>query len=304
MTSTARRSPARALAWLLAAALVAPALRAAPRAQPGESADGAVDPFYLDLERAGEAARARGDAAAAVRKLRRACFGLLDVPARWGACSVRLALAQSEAGDWTGFQQTFERIVAADARFQVWSAAPLAAGERARFEQIVAERIPPELLRGTPAFAGLALRHEDERLRALPPKQRVRELERLATESGEPHWRIELAEAELERGRPQAALDRLADLPARPAESRVACLRGAAHAGLGHCAPALEAFAGCHPAVDARFAAPALGCLSDLGREAEAARLVAALPAEVKADPEVRRRLAELGGRSGQGPGG
>ena len=297
----------RGLALLVAGALAASgALHGEPSRQAGgaNAGDAGIDPFYLDLERSAEAARARGDLRGAVLRLRRACFGMLDQPTRWGACWVRLGLAQAAAGESDGFQQTFERLVAADARFAVWAAAPLAAEERARFEELVVERVATELVRAAPAFAALARRHDEERVRALPPKERRRELERLAAASEDPRWRILLAEEELDHGRPQAALERLAELSAASLGSRVGCLRGEALAGLGRCAPALEAFAGCHPAVEARFAAPALSCLTDLERGAEAARLAAALPAEVRADPVVRRRLVALEARSGGGPGG
>lgn len=276
-------------------ALAAPARGATSRAAPARAAaNESIDPFYLDLERAAEAAAARGDAAGAAARLRRACFGMLDQPARLAACWVRLGLAQAAAGDDDGFHATVERLIAADARLGVWSAAPLSGSERARFEELAVERLPVELLRGAPAFAGLAYRREERRVRALPEKERRRELERLAASSDEPRWRLLLAEEELDRGRPQAGLDRLAGLSAAAVGSRVACLRGEALAALERCAAALDAFAGCHPAVEARFAAPALACLRELDRGAEAARLVATLPEEVRADPAVRRRLAAL----------
>ncbi|MCL4838034.1 MAG: hypothetical protein KJ058_08725, partial [Thermoanaerobaculia bacterium] len=88
------------LALALVAAAAAPVLAARP-----------VDPFYLDLLREGERALARGDARAAARDLRLACFGLLDEPPALAGCLGRLLLAQQAAGSGEDAAATAARLV-------------------------------------------------------------------------------------------------------------------------------------------------------------------------------------------------
>jgi len=223
------------------------------------------DPFYLDLERSGRVALARGDAATASHRLRTACFGLLGEPERLAGCLVRLGLAQSRSGDRDGFARTFERLDGVEERFAVYGRATLDDEERTEFEARLAEWVAPESLALRPAFAPLAW----SRL-------------------------ISLARTELDAGRAAGALARLQGIPATAGDGLTGCLRGEALARLERCPDALPAFAACHPESAARFAAPALGCLVAAGRAEDATRLAAGLSDGVRADRQVRRRLAEL----------
>lgn len=114
------------------------------------------EPFYLDLERSAEVALARGEAAVAARKLRLACFGLLDFPERLGACLVRLGVAQGEAGDRAGFEETFERLDALEGRFPVYLSLRLDPEVRKQFEARLKAWISAETLASRPAFRPLA----------------------------------------------------------------------------------------------------------------------------------------------------
>ncbi len=221
------------------------------------------DPFTLDLERSGQAALLRGDHAIAVRKLRLACFGLLDHPKRLAGCLVRLGLAQGRAADRGAFVATFERLDAVEDRFAAYGGAGLTPEERREFEDLLAQWVAPESLALRKAFAPIAHRLV---LRA--------------------------AEGELEAGKAAEALARLEGVPVEVEDGRAWCLRGEAHARLKHCREAAAAFAACSPEREARFAAPALACFAELGRTPEAKRLISLLPEAVRADSQVRRRIS------------
>jgi tetratricopeptide (TPR) repeat protein len=253
-----RRSPS--LAPLLAALAAAIALAA-----PAVAAPQTPDPFYVDLERAGQVALARGDAAEAVRKIRRACFGMLDRPERLSACLIRLGVAQSRAGDKEGFLDTFERVDGVDQRFHVYRQAPVEDAERDEFERRALEWLPPELVPDRPSFETL-------------------------------RWTraLDAAGAQLAQGQAAAALEQLEGIPAQVRGGEAWCLRGQAYAALGRCADAISAFTACHPELEARFAAPALDCLLDAGRLDEARRLAGALAAGVRGDRALKRPLARL----------
>ena len=121
------------------------------------AARGAVapDPFYSDLLRDGIQSYDRGEfAVCAAKRLRLACFGLLDEPAPLAACLTRLAVAQGAAGDVEGFRETFHRITEVEERFGAYSRADLPADVRNAFEQRATTAIPAATLETIPAFAG------------------------------------------------------------------------------------------------------------------------------------------------------
>lgn len=249
-------------------ALAVIAALALPRGLPAQE----VDPFSLDLERSAQLALARDDAAGAARKLRLACFGMLDVPPRLAACLVRLGIAESRAGEREAFLDTFERLDGVEQRFHVYAQAPLEDAEREEFETRVGEWIAPELLAGRPAFAVVAARRA------------FREAEEL-----------------LARDEPAEALDRLEGVSAEFDDGRAWCLRGQAYAALDRCEPAASAFSACRPEARAASAAAALGCLTRLGRIEEASRLAGSLPAPVRGERAVQKRLTELRRAGGSG---
>lgn len=138
------RSTAATLAALLLLSLAAPAR--------------AAHPHYLRLLRQGTFALEQGEAAAAVRDLRLACFGFLEEPPLLGECLVRLGLSQAAAGDDEGFGATFRRVVEVEQRFGGFGAAALSAEERAAFEAAIVERIPPRTLGYSDVFRHLVPR--------------------------------------------------------------------------------------------------------------------------------------------------
>jgi hypothetical protein len=139
---------ARRLALALATLVAGPLAGAERPSEP--------EPFYLDLERSAEVALARGEAAAAARKLRLACFGMLEQPDRLGGCLVKLGVAQGQAGDRPGFEETFERLDALEGRFAVYGTLKLDAQLRKAFEERLKAWISVETLASRPAFRPLA----------------------------------------------------------------------------------------------------------------------------------------------------
>jgi tetratricopeptide (TPR) repeat protein len=115
----------------------------------------AVDPFYAGLLRDGTLAYDRGTFPEAARILRLACFGLLEEPVPLAGCLVRLAVAQSRAGDADGFQETFRRVVEVEERFGAYAQAVLPAEVRTAFEERVAAAVPAATLATLPAFQRL-----------------------------------------------------------------------------------------------------------------------------------------------------
>ncbi len=253
----------------------------------------AADPFHLDLLREGERALARGEARAAARDLRLACFGLLDEPPLLAGCLGQLLLAQHGAGSGDEALATAIRLVEVEERFEGFSRAELPAATRAAIEERLAVLLPAETLTRAPAFAALLAQRRVARLATLPERERARELERLAAaEPAEPRWRLELAAIELDHGRAAEALARLEGLPG---EGRAACLRGEALAALGRCPEAVPALAACGEQAGAlRFARPRLVCLVATGELDAAAMHLESLPPAVRDDASLRRLRRDL----------
>ena len=122
------------------------------------SSAAAVDPFYAGLLRDGTHAFDRGDAAAAARDLRIACFGYLDEPPGLAECLVRLAAAQAATGDERGFADTFRRLAEVEERFGGYAKAEVPPAVLAAFEARAVAAIPEPTLRSVPAFVPLAER--------------------------------------------------------------------------------------------------------------------------------------------------
>lgn len=181
------------------------------------SSAAAADRFYEDLLRDGIAAAERGDAQRATELLRLACFGLLEEPPNLARCLTHLALAQANAGDVTGFRETFDRILEVERRFAGYTRAELDGAERRRFERRLVELADPAVLESSGTFRRLAPESAaveapvDEPDRSAPPPEppppalpeevatalaQARELGRSGTR--------EVLERELERLRPLA----------------------------------------------------------------------------------------------------
>jgi tetratricopeptide (TPR) repeat protein len=216
----------------------------------------------------------------------------------------RLALAQGSGGDLEGVRATFQRLVEIEERFDAYAKAEISPDMRKAVEELFAAAIPETTLRTTPAFARL-VPSPQQRVAALPPKQRRTELERLLRqEPSEPAWPVMLAELELEEGNArrafEAAEQAVALAPGNPSALRAHGLSAAAsgrwstaHADLSTLGTATS---------DATVAAALLESLLELGRSAEAVELYARLPESIRLQSGVAA-LAERF-RQGEGPAG
>jgi tetratricopeptide (TPR) repeat protein len=257
----------------------------------------AADPFYLDLLRSGRAAYERQDFRAAVADLRLACFGFLEEPLLLREGLVHLALAQAGAGDGEGFLATFARIADLERRFHDVSKTPLPDDVRGRFEAAALERVPAGQIAALPRLADLAERRAAQQLAELPPRQRRAELEkRAAAEPGKALWALELARADLDVGRHEAASKRLAALlAADPQHHAARCLYGRALADSRKCELAVLDLRACRDSlVDRVLATARLGCLVRTKGFAEARDVLAVLPAALLRDAEISKLAAKL----------
>ncbi len=262
------------------------------------AARGAVapDPFYSDLLRDGIQSYDRGEFAVAAKRLRLACFGLLDEPAPLAACLTRLAVAQGAAGDVEGFRETFHRITEVEERFGAYSRADLPADVRNAFEQRATTAIPAATLETIPAFRGLLSRKLEGQFAALPPREKRRQLEeRLAKEPRNVAWNLQLADLDLSEGHTAAALTRAEQtVTLAPQDAQALCVRGLARAASGRCAEAVVDLDPClRCGREPRYAAALLGCRTTLGQWRQAEDQVQAFPAAFKGD----KRLAALAQR-------
>jgi tetratricopeptide (TPR) repeat protein len=285
--SAGRRRSVLPAALLLAAALLP--LPARPAA--------AADPFYLGLLRDGNAAYDRKDYPRAAHDLRLACFGLLDEPAPLGDCLVRLAAAQGAAGDNDGFLATFGRLAEVEERFGIYGRLALPPELRAAFEERAAATVPLSTLAAVPSFAPLASRRAEARWRALPPKERRKELEaRLAKEPRDPVANRLLAELDFAEGKTKEALARAERAAAiAPQDPGALCLRGLTRAWARRCKDAVPDLGPCPRSLrEPRYATALLGCWVELGEWREAEGVVASLPAELKEDRPIAALVARV----------
>jgi tetratricopeptide (TPR) repeat protein len=267
------------LAWALAAALASatPVL--------------AVDPFYDRLYRDGLSAASSGDHGMAARKLRLACFGMLDEPAQLAGCLGRLAFSQSTVATDPGkaaLRETVAQLLDLERRFQALTrtlaAWPMA--EREALERLIGANSSATVLAEIPAFRMQAIRQ-------MPFEERRRELDRRqAGDPRNPDWRQMLAELFYEAKQYADAVREAQSLiELRPQLEAGRCLRGAAQAGLGECVAALGDLALC---TDPRMDPPRLRCLIKTEDAVLARSLVARLTAEQRASDEVKALEREL----------
>jgi tetratricopeptide (TPR) repeat protein len=268
----------------------------AAQTTPASASVTAPDPFYSGLMRDGRTALLRGDAAGAASYLRLACFGFLDFPATLAECRIRLGLAQAALGDRDAFLESFSRLEDLEERFQVYAAAGVSAEERAAFEQRALDWVAPEVLRTIPAFAPILERKKVADFAKLAPRERTKELERRAAADPEDsQWSLLLAEEELARDKPEAALDRLGKHADSAGDGAVGCLRGRALAELERCGEAVKSLSGCaKTSSEPRLAELLLACYLDLDKATEARAFAASLPPAVATRPEIRKRIGKI----------
>ena len=290
-----RRLAARGLAPLAAAAALAGA-----GILPAAEAGAEVHPFYGQRLAAGVLALSQGDAAGAERDLRVAAFGLLDEPARLVVALAHLALAEQASGDTSGLDETLQRLLVVERSFGVWESASLPPATRLAAEAALVERVPESGLVAVPAFAALARRRAAERLAALPPAERRRELlARTAAEPDAARWQVMLGEMELAAGDAAKAVARaqraLVSQPSADEATAARCLRGAALARSGSCAAAIADLEACPAA--RREPEPAhslLQCHAQLGQWRQAKALADALPPAIKSRRETSRLVRQI----------
>lgn len=283
--------PRLAAALLAVAALAA----AAPAPAPAE-----VHPFYEQRLSAGVVALSQSAHATAEEELRLAAFGMLDEPARLVVALAYLALADRAAGDTLGLDATLQRLLAVERSFAVWAEADLPATTRAVVEATLAERVPEAGLAAVPTFSAIARRRAAERIAALGPAERRREL--LARTAAEPDaalWQVMLGELELAAGDTAQAATRaqraLASQPS-PAETLAArCLRGTALARSGSCAAAVADLEAC-PSTrrEPELAQQLLQCHARLGQWRQAKAFADSLPSTLKSRRDVSRLVRQV----------
>lgn len=275
---------------------------------------GAADPFYLDLLREGLQSYDRADYAAAAKRLRLACFGLLDEPQPLAGCLTRLGLAEAAAGNVEAFRETFRRIVEVEDRFGAYGKADLPPEVRAAFEQRALATIPAATLEAIPAFRPLLARKLEAQIAALPPRERRSQLEqRLGREPKSVTWNAMLADLDLSEGRTAPAIARAEQAAAlAPQDSWALCLRGLARAAGNRCREALADLEPCYLCGrEVRYATALLGCRVELAQWRQAEQQVRSLPPGFKSDrklaalaQQVARHLPESGAPSGAAGGG
>lgn len=262
----------------------------------GYSPVNAADPFYEQLLRKGREALDRGDAAQAQRKLRLACFGMLEEPPLLAECLVYLGLAQATLGDSDAFRESFLRVVEVEERFGALRKAAVPPEVRARYDQAVKALIPESTLRTHAAFAHLVPSLE-QKMALLPVRERRLALERLITEeSSNIKAKLLLAELEFAEKRFDRAIELTGQVLQQDQENRDARrLRGLALAATKRWDKAAADLSGCACAGDDPVVAEALAeALGQLQRFSELAGFLETLPPDTQKRPTIVRWRAKL----------
>ncbi len=231
--------------WIVLACAALPAARGA-------------DSFYLGLFEQGTGDYLAGDYAAAVKKLRVACFGLLDEPELLAEGLVRLALAQDGLGDDDGVRRAYERLAEIENRFGAYTALQAPTTMRPQFERMLPRRIDEEALQRAPVFREILERKKASELAALAPARRRKELtRRLEQDPGDVEALIALTELDRSQGRLRQARKRVAKILARdPVHAGALCARGRLALASQDCEAALADLEACtDPPTEADLAA-------------------------------------------------
>jgi hypothetical protein len=236
-------------------------------------ARGSVDPFYDRLYREGLNARAAGENVLAAKKLRLACFGMLDDPPSLAACVGQLALVEAARDENQPLRESIDRLLELERLFQALTKATAAGGlsasDREAIDDLIRKTAAPQAVADIPAFRLLALR-------MMAPADRRRELDRkIALDPRNPDWRQALAELFYdEKQFAEAAREAQQTLSLKPESEGGHCLRGLARAELKDCGDETLADLGfCRPPQQNAAAFELVACY--LGRgDAPAARAV------------------------------
>ena len=236
-------------------------------------ARGSVDPFYDRLYREGLNARAAGENVLAAKKLRLACFGMLDDPPSLAGCLGQLALVEAARGETQSLRETIDKLLELERSFQALTkasaAGSLPTADREAIDDLIRKTAAPQAVADIPAFRLLALR-------MMAPADRRRELDRkIALDPRNPDWRQALAELFYdEKQYAEAAREAQQTLSLKPESEGGHCLRGLARAELKDCGDETLADLGfCRPPLQNAALFELAGCY--LGRgDAPAARAV------------------------------
>lgn len=287
-----RNSSPLLIAQLLLLALFA--LPAGARGEPGAR----VDPFYDRLYRDALNARAAGETALAARKLRLACFGMLDDPPALAACLGQLALTDAARGDKETLRGTIDRLLELERLFQALTKASaggpsgggLSAADREAIDNLIRTNAAPQAVADIPAFRLLALR-------MMPPADRRRELDRkIAMDPRNAEWRQLLAELFYdERQYAEAARESQQALALRPDSEGAHCLRGLSRAQLDDCGDETLADLGfCRPPAQAGASLELISCYVGRADAAAARGVLDRLPASERAGEPAKALEKEL----------
>lgn len=299
-----RPAPFRSLRSLVHTALAVALFATCPA-----STAAAVDTFYLRLFEDGRALAATGEPRQAADKLRLACFGMLDEPTALAPCLAHLLLALDAADAATDdVEAVVDRLLEVEQRFRGWSEADtrFAPGPqlRGRVEVLLERYAAADLLARTPGYDAAALRKEAERVAALPPKERRKELNLLVQKQSDAViWHVLSAELYLDEGEERAAVRAADEILAEFGDGSTGggaagdlaaarCVRGRARAGLGSCGPdVIDELELCAPSHRLRAdidEALAL-CLAESERWREALEALERLPEERRERRELKR---------------
>jgi hypothetical protein len=236
-------------------------------------ARGSVDPFYDRLYREGLNARVAGEYVLAAKKLRLACFGMLDDPPSLAACVGQLALVEAARGESQALRETIDRLLELERLYQALTKATAAGGlsasDREAIDDSIRKNAAPQAVADIPAFRLLALR-------MMAPADRRRELDRkIALDPRNPDWRQALAELFYdEKQYAEAAREAQQTLSLKPESEGGHCLRGLARAQLKDCGDeALADLGFCRPPLQNAAGFALVGCYLDKA-DAAAARAV------------------------------
>lgn len=264
----------------------------------------AADPFYEQLLRKGREALDRGDAAQAARRLRLACFGMLEEPPLLAECLVYLGVAQSALGDAEAFRESFLRIVEVEERFGALQRAALPPEVRGRYDQAAKALIPETTLRAHTAFAHLVPSLE-QKLAHLSARERRLALERLVAQEGKNiKAHLLLAELEFSEKRFDRAIELAGGVLEQDQDNREALrLRGLALAAAKRWDKAAADLGRCACAVDDPMVAEALvEALGQLQRFSELLGFLKNLPQETQKRPAIARWRQKLAALSANTP--
>lgn len=176
----------------------------------------AADPFYENLWEQGDRALVSEDFTEAGKKLRIACFGLLEEPDRLASCLARLAVSEHHVGDVDRVRSTLDRILEINDRFDVY--AGLSSSDKQFLDPLLKKYLPAQMLTAEASLAHLTVL-ESEPTAELSTKQRLRRLEaQVRANPNDADALFRLAELERDRGKRRKAEDILSRLLAQDPE--------------------------------------------------------------------------------------